>query len=335
VIKLLPKNTIIILRTLGGRKMSRKTFLLISIIAICAIMVLVYTGCARQAPTPQTVEDPVETPTDTVDEPAEPAEEPAAVEEPAEGPLNIGVLAVTTGAFAQLGQDSIDGVNLALEEVDFTIAGREVKLHIGGTDISPESAIDQMRALVTRDNCQLVLGPLSGSEGIAVKNSASEWPDTTVIVAASAGEDVTMRGIEPNVWRTSFNGAQPMFPFGKYVYDQGYSRVVTIGEDYDYPYAQVAGFLDTFVGSGGEVAKKYWVPIGTADYSSVIADMPRDIDAIYVTLSGTDVISFLEQLEGFGLDYPVVGGTVGLDAGTVTTLGESLEGVVSGSIWTG
>ena len=41
--------------------------------------------------------------------------------------------------------------------------------------------------------------------------------------------------------------------------------------------------------------KKFWVPIGTKDFSSVIAAMPDNIDAIYVVLGGADSVNFLTQ----------------------------------------
>lgn len=254
-----------------------------------------------------------------------------------EEPIKIGVLAVLTGAFAELGQDSVDGVKLALEEVDYEIAGRPVKLFIEDTAATPTLAVDKCRALVNRDGCQIVLGPLSGAEGLAIKKSADEWPNATIIVAASAAEDVCRRGIKPNVWRTSFSGDQPMFPLGIWAYDKGYRKVITIGEDYAFPYAHVGGFLKAFIEKGGCVAEKYWVPIGTGDYASIITDMPKDADCIYLSLSGSDVISFLTQMDKFGMmgKYEIFGGATSIDAGTLTTMGEVIDGIVSGSIWTG
>jgi branched-chain amino acid transport system substrate-binding protein len=260
-----------------------------------------------------------------------------ALAEKEEKPIKIGVLAVLTGAFAELGQDAVDGVKLALEEVDYEIAGRPVKLFVEDTAATPTLAVDKCRALINRDGCQIVLGPLSGAEGLAVKKSADEWPNATIIVGASAAEDVCRRGIKPNIWRTSFSGDQPMFPLGIYAYEQGYRKVITIGEDYAFPYAHVGGFLKAFCEKGGCVAEKYWVPIGTSDYASIITDMPKDADCIYLTLSGSDVISFLTQMDKFGMmgKYEIFGGATSIDAGTRTTMGDVVEGIVSGSIWTG
>ncbi len=254
-----------------------------------------------------------------------------------EKPIKIGVLATLTGAFAELGQDSVDGVKLAFEEVDYQVAGRPIKLFSEDTAATPTLAVDKCRALINRDGCQIILGPLSGAEGLAIKKSADEWPNATIIVAASAAEDICRRGIKPNVWRTSFSGDQPIFPLGIWAYENGYRRVVTLGEDYAFPYAQVGGFCRTFCAKGGRVVKKYWVPIGTSDYASIITDLPKDIDAIFLTISGSDVISFLTQMDKFGMigKIDILGGTTAIDAGTLTTMGKVVDGVVSGSIWTG
>ncbi|HAS91476.1 MAG TPA: hypothetical protein DCS12_04275, partial [Clostridiales bacterium] len=257
-----------------------------------------------------------------------------ASETTAAGPINIGVLSVTSGAFAQLGQDAIDGINIAFEDVGYEVAGRPVNVFILPTDMTPETAIDSMRAAVNRDKCQIVLGPLSGSEGTAIKNSIGEFPNTLVNACCTAAETVTTRGIAPNLFRTSNNGIQPMHPFGEYIYEQGYKRIVTIGEDYDFPYSTVGALLKTFVEKGGTVAKKYWVPIGTSDYSPIITDLPKDIDGIFVTLSGTDIMNFLTQMESFGVEIPILGSPTSLDSGTVTTLGEVVDGVLSVNVIT-
>ncbi|GIL09001.1 MAG: ABC transporter substrate-binding protein [Chloroflexota bacterium] len=261
----------------------------------------------------------------------------AAIAQDAVEPIRIGVLASLTGPLAQLGADGVDGVQLAVAEFGGQIAGRPIELFIEDDAADPNTSIEKTRALVNRDNVDIVLGPLSGSAGEAVKNNADEWPDVTIIVAGAAAEDITMRGVKPNVWRTSYTGAQPMFPLGDWAYNNGYRRVVTIAEDYAFPYAQVGGFMHTFCAAGGSVPQKFWVPLGTSDYSSIIAQIPTDIDALFVALGGTDAVNFVTQMDEYGVlgDIPILGGTVTIDAAQLASVGELLEGVVSGSIMTG
>ena len=76
-----------------------------------------------------------------------------------------------------------------------------------------------------------------------------------------------------------------MAGLGDYAYkDKGYRTVVTVAEDYSFPYTQVFGFMAGFCKAGGHVPKKFWVPIGNKDFSSVIAAIPDKVDAIYVAL---------------------------------------------------
>lgn len=252
-------------------------------------------------------------------------------------PIRIGVMASLTGPFAQLGADGVDGVNLAVAEFGGEVNGRPIELYVEDSAADPNIAIEKARALVNRDGVQLILGPLSGAAGEAVKNNADEWPDTTIIVAGSAAEDITMRGVKPNVWRTSYTGAQPMFPLGDWAYANGYQTVAIVAEDYAFPYAQVGGFMHTFCAAGGHVVKKFWVPIGTSDYSSIFPQIPEDIDAIFVTLGGTDAVNFVTQMDEYGLmgKFAILGGTVTVDASQLASVGELLDGVVSGSIMTG
>jgi branched-chain amino acid transport system substrate-binding protein len=129
-----------------------------------------------------------------------------------------------------------------------------------------------------------------------------------------------------------------MFALGDWAYkDAGYKKVVTVAEDYAFPYAQVGGFMKTFCAAGGRVPKKFWVPIGTSDYSSIFPQIPKDVDAIFVALGGTDAVNFVNQMDEYGQlgKKPLLGGTVTVDATQLASVGEKLNGVVSGSIMSG
>lgn len=313
---------------------------LVTLMVLCAVLLTACAPAATQAPAPEATQPAAEEPT----EPAAPeATEPPAAEETTEPaastePIRIGVLATLTGPFAQLGQDGVDGVKIAFDEVGNQINGRPVELYIEGTDATAQSALEKARALVTRDKVQMILGPLSGDEGQAIKDNADEWPGVTIIVAGSAAEDITMRGIKENVYRTSYTGAQPTFALGDYAYnDAGYRKVAIIAEDYAFPYAQVGGFMKTFCALGGTVPKKFWVPIGTSDYSSIFPQIPEDVDALFVALGGTDAVNFVNQMEEYGQlgKKPILGGTVTIDASQLATVGEKVDGVISGSIMSG
>lgn len=253
---------------------------------------------------------------------------PAAAQD---GPIKMGALATLEGAFTVLGEDSMRGVRMALEEFGYEAGGREIELITGSSDASPDSAIRAARKLVEQDGVDILVGPLSGSEGLAVKDYAKTQPETTFVNGSSAAQDTTLRDPADNFFRFSTEGAQWMAGLGEYVYNEkGYRSVAVLAEDYSFPYTQVFGFLEPFCRLGGEapVDARFWVPIGNKDYSSVIAALPDDVDAIYVALGGADAVNFLTQYEQAGGQLPLIGGSITVDQTVLGSKGRTREFII-------
>lgn len=232
-----------------------------------------------------------------------------------DGPIRIGGLATLEGAFTVIGQDAIRGIKMAIEERGGEIAGRQIELITGSSDGNPDVAVETARRLVEQDKVDILVGPVSGSEGLAIKDYAKSQPGTTFINGGSAAQDTTLRNPADNFFRFNTDGAQWSAGLGSYVHAElGYRNVVTVAEDYSFPYTQVFGFMTEFCAAGGKVPAKFWVPIGTSDYSSIIAQIPEDIDAIYVALGGSDSVNFLNQYQTMaGGAAPMIGGTTAVD----------------------
>ena len=245
--------------------------------------------------------------------------------------LKLGAVAVLEGAFAALGQDSMRGVELALREFDYSAGGRKIVLITGSTDASPDSAVRVTRKIVEQDGAPIVIGPLSGSEGIAIRDYAKTQPEATFLNGASAAQDTTLRAPAPNFFRFSTEGAQWMAGLGEYVYqEKGYRSVAVLAEDYSFPYTQVFGFLEPFCRLGGKAPQdaRFYVPIGNKDYSSVIAALPDDVDAIFVALGGADAVNFLSQYEQAGGDLPLIGGSITVDQTVLGSKGRARDFII-------
>lgn len=244
----------------------------------------------------------------------------------AQDTIKMGALATLEGAFTVLGEDGMRGVELALQEFDYMAGGKKIELITGSSDASPDSAVRAARKLVEQDGVPILVGPLSGSEGLAIKDYAKTQPNTTFLNGSSAAQDTTLRDPAPNFFRFSTDGAQWMAGLGEYAYNEkGHRRIVTIAEDYSFPYTQVLGFLLPFCELGGEVVDRFWVPIGNKDYSSIIASIPFDIDAIYVALGGADAVNFLSQYQQAGGEAPLIGGSITVDQTVLSTKGQTAQ----------
>jgi branched-chain amino acid transport system substrate-binding protein len=227
--------------------------------------------------------------------------------------VKLGALATLEGAFTVLGQDGLRGVELALRERNYMAGGKKIELIKASSNGSPDSAVSAARKLVEQDKVQILVGPLSGSEGIAVKEYAKGQLQTTFLNGTSGAQETTLVAPAPNFFRFSTDGAQWSAGLGTHAFSKGYKKVVVVAEDYAFPYSQVAGFMMEYCRAGGKVLDKHWVPLGTKDYSSVIAKIPRDIDAVYVALGGADAVNFLTQYEQNGGDKPLIGGSITVD----------------------
>ena len=245
--------------------------------------------------------------------------------------LKMGAIAVLEGAFAVLGEDSMRGVELALKEFNYTAGGHKIKLITGSTDASPDSAVRAARKIVEQDGAPIIVGPLSGSEGLAIRDYAKTRPNATFLNGSSAAQDTTLRETADNFFRFSTEGAQWMAGLGEYVYNEkGYRSVAVLAEDYSFPYTQVFGFLEPFCRLGGEASQdaRFYVPIGNKDYSSVIASLPDDVDAIYVALGGADAVNFLTQYEQAGGDLPLIGGSITVDQSVLGSKGRARDFII-------
>jgi branched-chain amino acid transport system substrate-binding protein len=249
-------------------------------------------------------------------------------------PVKIGLLATLEGPFAAGGADGMRGAELAIKERNGVVAGRKIELIKASSDAKPDVAVNATRKLVEQDKVDIMVGPLSGGEGIAVKEYSKTQPSITFINGSSGAQATTLVNPSPNFFRFNTEGAQWMVGLGKAALDRGYKRVMVIAEDYAFPYSQVQGFMAEYCRLGGKVPVKAWVPLGGKDYSSVIARIPKDVDALVVVLGGADAVNFLNQYEAAGGDKPIVGGSITVSQDILNYKGkrrDSLVGTIAGA----
>jgi branched-chain amino acid transport system substrate-binding protein len=243
-------------------------------------------------------------------------------------PVKIGLLATLEGPFAAGGADGMRGAELAVKQRGGSVAGRKIEIIKASSDAKPDVAVNATRKLVEQDKVDVMVGPLSGGEGIAVKDYAKTQPNITFINGSSGAQAATLVNPAPNFFRFNTEGAQWMMGLGKAAMDKGYKRVMVIAEDYAFPYSQVQGFMAEYCRLGGKVPEKAWVPLGGKDYSSVIAKIPKDVDALLVILGGSDAVNFLTQYENAGGDKPMLGGSITVSQDVLNFKGKRRDSLV-------
>ena len=233
---------------------------------------------------------------------------------PAGDGVRLGIMAECEGAFGGFNEDVVAGATLALiNEAGATsnspdtaldgFTGAEVNgvpielVGIGCGDDTADRAVQEIRTLVEQDGANVVIGPLSGDEGIAIANYALDHPEVTFIDGISGAQDATLHVQAPNFFRYHGDGAQWNAGLGYTVKnDAGWDTVAVIADDYGFGWTSAAGFVADFCAAGGEVVTQVFPPLGTTDYSSFVQQLPNpdEVDGYFWVVGGTGTNAALE-----------------------------------------
>jgi branched-chain amino acid transport system substrate-binding protein len=230
------------------------------------------------------------------------------------GTIKLAILSNCEGAFGAFYEPDIAGAQVPLINrgakpknpkkpsdgiTGAEIAGKKIEIvGYGCSDGTADKAIEETRRLMEQEGADILIGPLSGDESIAVANYAKEHPDQTFINGAAGAQDASLKVQAPNYFRYNTDGAQFSAGLGDYAYNElGWRTAAVVGDDYAFPYTSLAGFIAEFCSVGGKVTKRVWPPLGEKDYSSYISQIPEDVDGLYVGVGGTGLISFIKQYE--------------------------------------
>jgi len=244
--------------------------------------------------------------------------------------LRIGFLAPTTGIFAAVGKDMVDGFQMYLDQVKGNLSGAQVKFIVEDEQGKPDVAVTKAKKLILQDKVHMLVGGLLASTGYALA-PVSTSEKTLYISPVAAADDLTQRDLAkyPYFIRTGWTSSQPSHPFGQWACDQGYKKIVTIGADYAFGYEVIGGFQKAFEDCGGKVIQKIWPPIGTKDFGPYIPTIKQDADAIFTLMVGPMSLQLPKQLAASGNKKPVIGGGTSYDEFVLPSMGDEVIGHVS------
>jgi len=247
------------------------------------------------------------------------------------GPIRIGFIVPLSGANAQNGRDILNGFLLYLEEIGYRAGGRQIQLIVEDDEAIPAVGLTKTRKLVERDEVHVMAGALLSSTGYALAPYIDSMRIPMVYPVVSA-DDLTQRRRSKWIVRTGWTGSQPNHAFGEYAYHSlKLKTVTTIALDYAFGWESVGGFERTFRAEGGRITQKIWVPVSVHDFAPYLAQISRDVDAVYALLLGRSALQFMRQYEEFGLKGRVrlIGGGTTTDEHVLPFMGDEALGTVT------
>ena len=229
--------------------------------------------------------------------------------------LKIGVLATLEGAFETLGRDALRGYELALKEHEESDGALPIEAMIESTDGTPDSVVAKARLLIER-GASIVIGPLAGIEGIAIRDFAKSVPEVTFINGASAAQDATLRAPAENFFRFNPDSMQWIGGLGRYAYEEkDIETIVTVSEDYSLPYTQLMGFVLDYCAAGGRLLARHWVSPGASDTSRLAEAVARtETDGLFLAMEPRAARRFLTAYGEAGGQAAVVASSTTLSS---------------------
>ncbi len=231
--------------------------------------------------------------------------------------IKLAVLSECEGAFGDFDNQNMAGVGAAFAEfagatvsdpnspvAGFTgaeVAGVSIELvGVGCGDDTADTAIQETRRLMEQLGADIMIGPLSGDESIAVANYAKDHPTQTFINGSAGAMDTTLEVQAPNFFRYNSDGAQWNAGTGDVAVNElGWETAAVIMDDYSFAWTSGAGFIAEFCAAGGEITSRVFPPLNTTDYSSFVDQLPDpdEVDGYFWVVGGSGTLPALKAFE--------------------------------------
>jgi branched-chain amino acid transport system substrate-binding protein len=230
-------------------------------------------------------------------------------------PIKIGVMSDCKGAFGSFDAQDQAGVFAALSQYAGAkpkdpndprkgITGGVIDGHpiqvvgVGCGSDNADLAIKETRRLMEQDNADILIGPLSGDESVAIAKYAKAHPTKTFVDGSAGAQDTTLKVRAPNFFRFNGDGAQWNAGLGDLAYHKlGWRTAAVIEDNYSFGWTSAAGFIAEFCAVGGKVVQRVNPPLNTTDYSTYAQQLKTNVDGTFVAVGGSGLIPFLKAYE--------------------------------------
>ncbi len=243
-------------------------------------------------------------------------------------PIKIGAILPLTGALLKQGPLGKEGIEMALEDANYEVAGRKIELIVEDDATDPTTGLDKARKLVERDKVAAILGP----QHAGVANAIQPYINSKKIVNLKVMQfPKALKAKYP--WMFALNGTQEQtsLPMGWYAYEKlGYKTVTTIAPDFVAGRAFLSGFMAGFKEKGGTVVQEQWFSVGSIDFGPYLGNL-KDADAFCGWVEGPGALRLVNQYYEYGVSkkMPLIGAYASnlLDEDVLPQLGEKGLGI--------
>src|SRR3954449_13396662 len=245
--------------------------------------------------------------------------------------LKIGVIVTLSGPAAVLGQQSRDGLLLAVKDLGGKMAGRDVEVVAVDDELKPDAAVTKVKGLLERDKVDFVVGPIFSNILQAIHRPVTD--NKTFLISPNAGPSSHAgKECSPFFYVTSYQNDQVHQVLGKVAQDRGYKRVYVLVPNYQAGKDSAAGFKIDYK---GEIVEESYLPLNTSDFQVELTKISSaKPDALFTFMPGGLGVGLVKQYRQAGLaDRIPVLSAFTVDESTLPAQQDAAIGMFGGSNW--
>jgi len=259
---------------------------ILSIMLVCVMVSVLFAGCGQSSSTGKSSSDKIK----------------------------LGLNYELSGGVASYGQSSVDGIVMAIEEINKAggVLGKEIELIRLDNKSDAAEATSVATRLVTQDKVVAILGPATSGAfkatiPVATKNSIP------VISGSTTAEDVTVDkdGVKEFAFRICFSDSFQGTVMAEFALKElnAKSAVVIIENSSDYSIGLAKSFKDAFTNGGGTIVAEEAYSKGDTDFNAILTKIKGlEFDIIYMPGYYEEAGLIIKQARALQIDKPVLGG---------------------------
>jgi|GEM_PF-278072 len=215
----------------------------------------------------------------------------------------FGTLFPMTGPAAWIGVEFLEGIDLAVDEINAKGGVEGLKLEVIKEDhkANPKDGANAMAKLATLDKVPFVISSFTAitlaAQPYAVENKV------LIINIGGTGSDLLKK---PFLYNNQIIGAYGLPPLVDYFWAQGHRKLATIVTNDAFGLGTRKDFITRWEQIGGKVVADELFPEGATDFSVQLAKVKAaKPDCIATSLVGATGAALMKQMRDLGIKLPV------------------------------
>jgi branched-chain amino acid transport system substrate-binding protein len=227
--------------------------------------------------------------------------------------IRIGVNYELSGGVATYGQSSVDGIELAIKQVNEAggIDGKKITLIKYDNKSEPQEATTLANKLIEQDKVVAILGPATSGSFMS-QIPVAEKSKVPVASGSATADEVTVdeSGVKEYAFRICFNDSYQGTGMATYALNNlsKTKAVIIMDNSSDYGKGLAENFEKTFTEGGGTIVAKESFVKGDTDFNAILTSIrSEDFDVIFLPGYYEEAGLIIKQARDLGIDVPILG----------------------------